>query len=93
MSVFLVSMAFLVAPGQPAATVPAQTAAPAQTAKPAKEEPKMVCKYEQATGSMRKQKVCRPVGEEAAQSTALERSLARNGDMRVTGTPGAGVGN
>lgn len=87
MSAFIVSVAFFLTAGQPPAAVPAETPAPAtQAVEPAKEEPKMVCKFEQATGSMRKTKVCRPVGgPEPEQSTALERSLARNGDMRVQG--------
>jgi hypothetical protein len=54
-------------------------------------EPKMICKYEQVTGSrLQKTKVCRPEGQEGNdQSTALQRSLDKL-DARPIQAPGLG---
>ena len=83
MSVLVVSVAFLLAAGQPPAEAPAQQAAPAQTSEPAKVEPKMICKYENLTGSrLQKTKVCRPEGDTGAgDDTKLQRELSKNGDF------------
>jgi hypothetical protein len=93
MSAFVLSMAFFLAAGQPPAEAPAQASAttPAAT-EPAKPEPKMVCKYEHATGSrLQKTKVCRPEGQSSAdQDTKLQRELNRNGDFV---DPQRGFGN
>ena len=91
MSAFIVSVAFLLAGGQPPADTPAATtAAPADAAtqSPAK-EPKMICKYEYEMGSrVKKTKICRPEGETSAdQDTKLQRELSKNGDMRLAPMP------
>lgn len=90
MSPLIVSIALLVAADQPPAPLPAQTADATQPAKP---EPKMICKYEFATGSrVQKVKVCRPENESSAdQDTKLQRAIDRLGDMRVPGEKGGGV--
>jgi hypothetical protein len=82
MSLLVVSLALLLTAGQPPAEAPAQQAAPAQTSEPAKAEPKMICKYENLTGSrLQKTKVCRPEGETgASEDTKLQRELSKNGD-------------
>ena len=82
MSAFMVSVTFLLAAGQPPADAPAQQPA-ASPSEPAKAEPKMVCKYEHATGPrLQKTKVCRPEGETgSAMDTKLERQLMKNGDF------------
>jgi hypothetical protein len=82
MSALVLSAAFLLSAGQPPADAPAQQPA-AGPAEPAKAEPKMVCKYEFATGSrVQKVKVCRPENDSAgAQDTKLERQLMKNGDF------------
>jgi hypothetical protein len=69
---------------------PAPQPAPAATEAPAA-EPKMICKYEQVTGSrLQKTKVCRPEGQEGNdQSTALQRSLDKL-DARPIQAPGLG---
>lgn len=98
---FAVSLAFLLAAGQPPAEPAAATPAAEQAAAPT-QEPKMICKYENLTGSrVQKQKICRPESQTAADidSTKLQRDIARNGDMRVPGerggavSSGAGIGN
>jgi hypothetical protein len=69
---------------------PAQQPAPAATEAPAA-EPKMICKFEQVTGSrLQKTKVCRPEGQSGNdQSTALQRSLDKV-DSRPIETPSFG---
>ncbi|MFT3725686.1 MAG: hypothetical protein QM773_19160 [Hyphomonadaceae bacterium] len=90
MSPVIVSIALLLAADQPPAVAPTQTADATQAAKP---EPKMVCKYEFATGSrVQKVKVCRPENEPAGdQDTKLQRAIDRLGDMRIPGEKGGGV--
>ncbi|MFT3725687.1 MAG: hypothetical protein QM773_19165 [Hyphomonadaceae bacterium] len=82
MSGFVISVAFLLAAGQPPADAPAQQPA-AGPSEPAKAEPKMICKYEHATGSrVQKTKVCRPEGQSGEeQDTKLQRELSKNGDF------------
>lgn len=88
MSSFAVSLAFLLAGGQPPAEAPTVPAT-AET----KPEPKMVCKYEHLTGSrVQKQKVCRPENQTSNdQDTKLQRDMARFGDQRNPGEFGGGV--
>lgn len=94
MSIFLVSLSFLVSASQPPSNGPAaQATAPAATvAEAPKPEPKMICKYEHTTGSrLSKQKVCRPEGQSGLeQDTALQRELNRNGDFRDPSASGFG---
>lgn len=79
MNIYLFPALFLLAGGEPqTATQPAATEAPvAAPVTETKPEPKMICKYEHATGSrLSKTKVCRPEGAEGDdQSMALRRSL------------------
>ena len=87
MNIYLFPALFLLAGGEPQTTTqPAATQAPV-TAPVAetKPEPKMVCKYEHATGSrLSKTKVCRPEGQEGAdQSRALRRSLDKIEDRSI----------
>jgi hypothetical protein len=91
MSAFIVSVAFLLAGGQPPADAPAATTAAPAAQTPAK-EPKMICKYEQAVGSrLQKTKVCRPEGQSSEdQDTKLQRELSKNGDFVE---PQRGFGN
>lgn len=93
MNLFLFPALFLLAGGQPPtadapATEPTTVAAPAPETKP---EPKMICKYEHATGSrLQKTKVCRPEGAAGDdQSTALRRQLDKRAD-RSMDPPGMG---
>jgi hypothetical protein len=90
MSGFAISLAFLMLGGQP----PTDTAAPAPAATEApKPEPKMVCKYENITGSrVQKQKVCRPENQDSSafQDTTLQRDLSRLGNIAPP-TPGMGA--
>ena len=97
MSAFIISVALLLAAGdQPPADTAVAPAMQATTstpaAAPAKEEPKMICKYENSTGSrLQKVKICRPANERADdQDTKLQRELNRNGDLRLAPTPGFG---
>jgi hypothetical protein len=94
MSAFVLSAAFLLLAGQPPAVTPTQASAPA------KPEPKMICKYEFATGShIHKVKVCRPENEMADDiDTKLQREMSKNGDQRTPQgglmiSPGSGIGN
>ncbi len=83
MSAYVISVAFFLAAGQPPADTSAQQTAGSEAAEPAKPEPKMVCKYENLTGSrVQKTKVCRPEGQErSTMDTKLERQLMKNGDF------------
>jgi hypothetical protein len=89
MNIYLFPALFLLAGGEPQTTTqPAATEAPATAAAPVAEtkpEPKMVCKYEHATGSrLSKTKVCRPEGQEGDdQSMALRRSLDKIEDRSI----------
>lgn len=87
---FAVSLAFLLAAGQPPAEAPA---APAATTEAPAAEPKMICKYEYATGSrVQKVKVCRPENQTSNDmDTKLQRDMSRLGDMRIPGEKGGGV--
>lgn len=92
MSAVLLSMAFFLVGGQPPTDTPAQTSVAPEAATPVKEEPKLVCKYEFATGSrVQKVKVCRPVDEGSSnQDTKLQRELSKNGDFRDPQSGGLG---
>jgi hypothetical protein len=89
MNIYLFPALFLLAGGEPQTTTqPAATEAPATAAAPVAEtkpEPKMVCKYEHATGSrLSKTKVCRPEGQVGDdQSMALRRSLDKIEDRSI----------
>ncbi len=86
---FAVSLAFLLAAGQPPAEAPAVPATTAETPAP---EPKMICKYEFATGSrVQKVKVCRPENQTSNDlDTKLQRDLTRLGDARIPAEGGLG---
>ena len=96
---FAVSLAFLLAAGQPPAETAATTTPTTAPATAPAEEPKMVCKYEHLTGSrVQKQKVCRPENQTSGDiDTKLQRQMARSGDAWVQGegniSAGAGIGN
>lgn len=98
MTSFAFSVIFLLAAGQPPTEGATQPASGEATAP--KPEPKMICKFEAVTGSVRKQKVCRPEDDTGLdQATALQRKMDRYGDQRVGGGSldviggGAGIGN
>jgi hypothetical protein len=92
MSAVLLSMAFFLAGAQAPADTPAQASVAPETAAPVKEEPKLVCKYEFATGSrVQKVKVCRPANATSSnQDTKLQRELSKNGDFRDPQSGGFG---
>lgn len=95
MSSLLLSVVFLLgaADQPPTEATTQQPATQAATQGATTPEPKMICKYENLTGSrVQKQKVCRPEGQTGNDnSTALQRKLDRLGDERVAA--GTGFGN
>lgn len=99
MSSLLLSVVFLLgAADQPPTEATTQQPATQAATTP---EPKMICKYENLTGSrVQKQKVCRPEGQTGNdQDSNLKRKMDRMGDHRVGGGDinvvggGAGIGN
>jgi len=89
----LLPVLFLMSADEPQTPQPATPPAAQQAVAPATPaaEPKMICKWEQVTGSrVQKTKVCRPEGQSGVdQSTALQRSLDKI-ESRPIKAPGFG---